>query len=261
MIQRVDAHLGELAVLGDGGRGHDHVVGVGQRRIVQLQDEARVHDGLVLVLHRVGQREQILLVVRIMFVVEEVLQPARRQHAHERLLGSRSGFRQRPFEQRDIVRHFLLADVGDGSVADGALRRQELLEVQVLVKLREFDALTRVAAHPAGFARIHFARRQPREPPAIVGEAEADFAQLAVADDVDARVGLFADGLGDAGLHASHHRGEIGASAGHKAEGHLAQIARTIQAPGVRGENAIGAVFHASHCIAAGGYTQVKLRS
>ena len=110
-------------------------------------------------------------------------------------------------KQCDIVGHFLLADVGDGPVADGALRRQELFEVQVLVELGEFDALARVAAHPTGFARLALARRQPREPPAVVREAEADLAQFAVADDVDARVGLFADGLDDPGLHASHDSG------------------------------------------------------
>ena len=132
-------------------------------------------------------------------------QPGARTHRNvSSALGSRFG--QRSFEERDIVRHFLLADVGDGAVADGFLRRQELLEVQVLVKLRELGALACVAAHPTRFAGIHFARREAREPAAIIREPEADLAQFAVADDVDTRVRLFADGLRDAGLHASRER-------------------------------------------------------
>ena len=152
-----------------------------------------------------------------------MLQPARRKHAQERFLGSRPRFRQRSFEVSDIVGYFLLADVADGSVADGTLRRQEPFEIEILVKLRELQALAGVAAHPPGFARLDFARPQARQPPAIIREAEAGFAQLAVADDVDARVGLSADHLGHAGA---------------------------IQASRVRSENSFGAVFHASHSIA-----------
>jgi hypothetical protein len=75
-------------------------------------------------------------------------------------------------------------------------------------------------------------------------QPESDLAQLAVADNVDARVGLFADGLRDPGLHAGHDRGQVGAATGHEAESHFPQVPRTIQASCVRGENSIGAVFH-----------------
>ena len=38
---------------------------------VDLQDEARLGDGLVLVAHRLGDREQVLLVAAVVLVAEE----------------------------------------------------------------------------------------------------------------------------------------------------------------------------------------------
>ncbi len=96
-----------------------------------------------------------------------------------------------------------------------------MLEVQVFVKLGELDALPGLAAHPTRFAGLDFPRPEPGKPPAVIRVPEADLAQLAVADDIDARVRLFADGLRDAGLHPGHDRSQIGTPAGHKTECHL----------------------------------------
>ena len=69
----VDAHLGE------------HLPAVRQVRIVDLQVQAGVGDGLVLVVQRVGQGEQELLVGGVVLVVEPVLDGARRDGGQEAL--------------------------------------------------------------------------------------------------------------------------------------------------------------------------------
>src|SRR5215467_6087677 len=83
MIQRLDSDSRKLSIFLDSGRRHDHIVGVRESRIVDLQNEPCVDNCLVLMFDCVGQSEKILLVCRVVFVVEEVFQPSRGKHAHE----------------------------------------------------------------------------------------------------------------------------------------------------------------------------------
>jgi len=57
VIERLHPDHGELSVLVDGGLGIDHVPVLGDGRIVELEHEARVEDGLVLLSHRLRAGE------------------------------------------------------------------------------------------------------------------------------------------------------------------------------------------------------------
>ena len=69
----VDAHVGE------------HLPAVGQVRIVDLEVQAGVGDGLVLLVHGVGDGEQELLVGRVVLVAQPVLDGAGRDRGQEAL--------------------------------------------------------------------------------------------------------------------------------------------------------------------------------
>ena len=62
-----------------------------QVRAVDLQDESRIHDGLVLRLHDVGERVQIRLVVPVILIVQEPTDLSRRRRGQEELFGRRPG--------------------------------------------------------------------------------------------------------------------------------------------------------------------------
>ena len=64
VIHRLDSHRCELSVLLDARRGHDHVVGIRQCRVVDLKNKTSINDGFVFVLDRVGQSEQVVFIGR-----------------------------------------------------------------------------------------------------------------------------------------------------------------------------------------------------
>ena len=97
MVDGIDAQPGELvAILLDAERRLEHVPPVDQAGIVDLQDEAGVHDRQIFLAQRVGEREDELLVGLVVFVVDEVIEPARRDHAEERLVDRPSGLARAP---------------------------------------------------------------------------------------------------------------------------------------------------------------------
>ena len=88
-VERLDAHLGPLAALGDAQlRPHD-VIG-DQERIVDLQQEPGVDDRLVFLAHRIGDREHILFRALVMLVRRRRLDVGRRDGGNEGLRGARS---------------------------------------------------------------------------------------------------------------------------------------------------------------------------
>ena len=118
VVQRIDANFGEFPVLFNAWIRHNHVVGVRQGGIVNLQHETGIDDCLVLVLHRIGKSEEVLLIVPVVLVIEEVFQPSWRQGAHESFFDLGVAFSQRCLKEIDVSSDFLLADIGDRAGAD-----------------------------------------------------------------------------------------------------------------------------------------------
>src|SRR5204863_6618305 len=132
----------------------------------------------------------------VIFIVDEVIEPARRDYAEERLVHGPAGPRDRRLERRDFLgerRGPLRLDraLGDGALS---LRRRRPLAghvedraglVGVLVELRELIALAGVGPRRAGFAGPERPPLESGEMAAVIDEV-AGLPEFAVADAVDA---------------------------------------------------------------------------
>ena len=81
MVERLDVQLGDLAKLGRAGAGELDVAAHREVGAIDLQQEARAMDRVVLDLHRVGERGDIGLVRRVVRVAEELRDHAGRRRA------------------------------------------------------------------------------------------------------------------------------------------------------------------------------------
>src|SRR5262249_5281197 len=95
VVQCLDAYCGKLAVFLDTRSRHDHIVGVRNSRIIDLENEAGITNRPVFVFNSLGKSENVFVFGGIVFVVEEVLQPARGKDAHEGFFGSYISFGDR----------------------------------------------------------------------------------------------------------------------------------------------------------------------
>src|SRR5439155_11889747 len=128
----------------------------------------------------------------VIFVVDEVIEPAGRDHAEERFVDRPSGPGDRRLERLDLLlerRRALRFDRAGGDRAL-ALGRHRLLArhvedrpggVEVAVEAFELVALAREGARRAGFARPQPARLEPGQVAAVIGEV-ARLPEFAVAD-------------------------------------------------------------------------------
>ena len=99
LIERLDANHRELVVLLDRRLRHDGVPVVGDRRIVDLQDDAGIDDRLVFLVQRVGAGEHELFVGLVMEIAD-ARRAARPDRAHESFHNAVGG--QRGLEVRDV---------------------------------------------------------------------------------------------------------------------------------------------------------------
>ena len=157
---------------------------------------------------------------------------------------------ERRFEIVEIGPELVLADIFDRPGADQRLRPRDALgdqrararrmhDLQVLVGAGELDGVPRRGAE-ADRAVDLFEAVEPR--PRIGHPVE--LAVLAVADHVEAGVGLLADHLVDGALHPRRECGLVVGLAQLLGVQHRDQIGRPRQAAGVGGEDAARAALH-----------------
>src|ERR1700722_18882778 len=72
MVERLDMQLGDLAKLGRAGASELNMAAHREVRAIDLQQEAGAMDGVVLDLHRVGERADIGLVRGVVRIAEEL---------------------------------------------------------------------------------------------------------------------------------------------------------------------------------------------
>src|SRR5438067_510999 len=240
MVERLHAHFGPATDLIDAELGPGHVVGR-QVGIVDLHEESRIDDGLVLLVHRLGDRGEVFLLGLVVGVPLPVLDARGRDRRDEGFPGAASG--QARLEVLDIGLDVLRARVDDRARAHHVQRPYGWARHRTREPLVELGE------------RSHFARAAPRADPACrvgleAGQAlvdvrnEAGLAHLAVIDDVDAELGLLADDLPD---RVSHPGGEgllIVGAAGRLGLDQLEQVTRARQASGVGRQEAVGAPVH-----------------
>ena len=81
MVERLDVGLGDLEELRVAQLGEGQMAAHGQVRAVDLEHEAGLVDGVVLLLHDVGQPGQVGLAGRVVLVLQEVGDDAGRGRA------------------------------------------------------------------------------------------------------------------------------------------------------------------------------------
>src|SRR3990172_9019384 len=237
VVQRIDVGLGEPALLGAAFVALEEA---GERRVVDLEDEAGTDDGEVLLTHRLGDGEEVLLLGLVVLVDAQSLGRRRR---HEGLEGA--GFLRRRLQVGDVGLDGGLPFVADGTranqrqvAADPPARARP--EVVGLVVVREGAFFLRPA--PRG-PRPSLPRLEAGQALAGVG-VEAVLALLAVRDDVDAALDLLLDALLDGGAHAAGRRllGEGGAR--RRCLHHLEDVGGPGEAANVGGDDPVGATSH-----------------
>ena len=198
--------------------------------------------GLVLVPHRVRDRVEIRLVIRVVIVPEEEGDDPRRGRREESL--RRRGGRERRLEVLGV-------DLGGPRVAHGdrtvAGRRPPAGAPGVaedalgqLGEVHEVPVLERLAgAAEAG-------------QPVLDVRGVARLAELPVVDDVQARVRLLPDDLRHRAPGAGGESGRVDGNALLAGEHRPDEVLGTRQAAGMRGEEAVRAPFHATSSQAAG---------
>ncbi len=151
--------------------------------------------------------------------------------------------RQRSFEIVDIALQSRLPGIGDRPDANGVGRGgKALARIELSIELGE--------PLPIGSARERIGACCDRPPLEAAEPFEnvlrpADgFPELAVADDVDAGIGLPANDLGDGIRSGIHHRLLVERLAGLLRAQEILQSLRPDQAADMGGQNAVGTSFH-----------------
>ena len=112
VVDGLHPQRGEVPVFLNGRRRIRHTVLGNHSGVIDLQDEPGLDDGAVLLLHGVGDGEQVLLLGGVILVSALQFDGSRRTRGDERFVGIHR--RQRRLEVVDVLLHRRLALVGDG---------------------------------------------------------------------------------------------------------------------------------------------------
>ena len=203
---------------------------------VDLQDEAGLGHGLVLLAHGLGDGKKVGLVVLVVLVAEEQRDHAGRGRAHEAL--RRRGASDRSLQVFHVAQGFGRAAVahGDRAVAGRRLAaRAARVTEHALGELRELGEVL-VDEGVAGAAEAVEAVFDVR--------GVAWLRHLAVVDEVDAGRHLPAHHLGHCRAYPGRQRAALDGHALLLGVHHAHQVLRPRQAAGMRGEKPLGAALH-----------------
>ena len=163
------------------------VVHVGEHGVVDLQHEAGLDDFEIFLPHRLGDREHVVALVRVVLVDGVVADARRRDRGEEHVLGGRG--RGGRFQVVEIAADGGVAAIDDragagmAGRADGAARK---------FRRHEFREAVAVAAEPDRLIERVRPRLEPAQPLQAVVRP-AGLAELAVIDHVDAGLRLARD--------------------------------------------------------------------
>ena len=214
----------------------------GEIRAIHLEQESRADHRLVLVPHGVRDGEEVGLVARVVVVPEEEGDHPRRGRRQERFRRLDGGERRLEILGVGLgcprVAHGDRPVAGRGpapgspGVAEDALGQLgEVHEVPVLQRLARAAEPGQAILHVGGVARL---------------------TELAVVDHVHARVRLLPHDLGHRGPGAGGEGGAVDRHPLLPGEHRSHQVVGPRQAAGVRGEEPIATLSHATHLSAAG---------
>jgi hypothetical protein len=199
--------------------------GRGEVGAIELEQEARGVDRVVLLLHLVRECPDVFLVAGVVDVREVAGDDSRRRCGHERIVDVDLGDRR--LQIGDVCQRLLEAAVVHRPVAGGSFDLRAPLSLDALVELRKV-----VPAAPG--LRLGGAAESVH--PLLDVRRIADLARLAVVDDGDAGLDLPAndllDGVGDASIEAVDRLTAVAA------DEQVGEIGRPRQAAGVGGRDA-----------------------
>src|SRR5208282_4925265 len=250
LIERFDPHGRELLVLVDARLGIGHVPGVRQARVVELQYEARLDDGLVLFAHCLAESMEELL-VRLVIPVLPPREASRCHRGDEPLLRLYLG--KCGFEVREVDAERPLAAIGDRAgehrrPAAERTRGAKARRIELAIKLGELQpvASPRECWEAARFARLPPTEASPgiARPGAVIDRPRRRLAVLAVIDDVDADLRLPAADLLDGGGQPRRVSARVVGLAGKLGAVDFDQRVGPRQAPDMRGKNPSVASLH-----------------
>ena len=252
VIERVDAQLRPAQVIRVRHRRHHALMHVRQERIVDLHIEPGVDDGLVFLVQRLGEREQIGLLVLIMFDLGARQRACRRDHGQEsserRVL--LFGLGDSGFDVLDVASDLIGAGVTERPVDDDAVAEpfaEASCDIVLGIEFRKCLAVpsARHRGHRVfqffGRGRAHGNALEPLE---NIECPVQPLAELAVADDVDTGLGLLAHDLGDEFGQAGLEGRLVVGLAVFDGAPELDQLGWPDQAADMGGEDAIGVVRH-----------------
>src|SRR6266545_4114074 len=234
VVESLDVQPGHRAELLEAQVGELDVTAHREIRAIDLEDEPRARHRLILVLHSLGDGEEICLVARVVLVVEEKGDDSGGGCREERLRGR---------DLRD----------GGPEVGDVGARRLGVLHGnRFRAGRRPPPRAARVpeypARHPGEVHEVPVLQRLARagEPPEAVLDVGgvARLAVLAVVDDVDADLDLLANDLRHRRPDPRGEGAGIDGDALLLREHRPRQVIGTRQAPRVGGQDALGAAFH-----------------
>ena len=218
-----------------------------QTRIVDLQQEAGVHDRAVFLVHGFRQRRNIFLVRRIVFVLEIHLEIGGRYRADKGFLDVEAG--HRGLQCLDILAQLIMTDIGDRPRANHRRRIRQPARMlhlcrehhlEFLVDLRKLQG---VARRPRAMRRRHTHPLEPADPRrGVVGKARLGL--LAVIDDIDSKLDLPADDIGNRCPNIIGQGVAVERIAGILRMQRRQQRTRPGKASGVRGQDAVCAAVH-----------------
>ena len=208
-------------------------------RVIDLQQNARIHDRLVFLAQRIGDGEQIFLFGLVVGVALPIRHAGRRDRRHEDFLSL--GAVKRRLEIVDVGLQLRRAAIGDGRGANHMVLARS--HVALPVEFRKGSCFAR--ACPWALPRHVLVDLEAAKAFVDVGD-EARLAELAVIDDVDAEINLRADDLGDRGAQARGVRLRVDRLSLLPRLHDIEQIGGTRQAADVGGEDSVGASLHFS---------------
>ena len=221
---------------------HHAVIGDGGARVVELRDQAVVDDLLVFDMHRLADGFGQILVALVVFVLAVGNDRGRRRHRQETL--DHLHRLQRRLEVVDVLLEQSLPGVFDRRDRDRIGDRLDVvLGIEHLVEVGEALAVGALGERVAG-GRVERPPLEPGNPLDDVLRPGNALAELAVADHVDADLGLLADHLGDRLLEVRGVRRGVIALALLLGAQMLPDRLRADQAADVGGENSVGAAVH-----------------
>ncbi len=189
-----------FAVIGKTRRRHHAVIGDGGARVVELQDKAGIDDHVVFGAHRRADGADQFFLALVVFVLAVRDDARRRGDRQERLLDF--DVLERRFEIVDVALQLRLPGIADRPDAHRLDRGGDALAgIELGIKLGEFLAVD--AAGERIGARLDRPPLETAQSLQHILRPADRFAELAVADDVDADLGLLAHDFGDRLLQAS----------------------------------------------------------